>query len=59
MTEKKGVTVSAAPLGRQGTAIGGDVTTYRLKDMSPVLVDAEGLTKYLREHSEDTETTEE
>lgn len=55
MTEKKGITVSPAPLGRQGTAIGSDVITYDLKAMDPILVDSEGLTKYLQEHAADKE----
>lgn len=59
MTKSNGITKQAPPAGHRGGTAGGEVTTYDLKEMTPVLVDALGLTKYLREHSgDDEETTE-
>lgn len=58
MQTEKGVTRTPAPVGRQGTAQSGEVVTYDLKEMSPLLVDQLGLAKYLREHAEDEKTTE-
>ena len=53
MEENKGVTKSSAPTGYRGGTKGSEVTTYDLKAMEPVLVDALGLTRYLREHAID------
>lgn len=59
MTKSKGITKQAPPAGQRGGTAGGEITTYNLKEMCPILVDAAGLTKYLREHSgDDEETTE-
>jgi len=60
MKNEKGVTIKPAPIPKhRGQPQGSDVTTYDLKAMDPILVDAAGLTKYLREHSEDKEETTE
>ncbi len=53
MTEHKGITKQAPPAGRNGGSQGGEVTTYDLKRMDPILVDAIGLSRYLREHSDE------
>lgn len=53
MTNHKGITRSAPPEGHRGGVQGGEITTYNLRKMNPELIEALGLTRYLKERTEE------